>query len=85
MQPNKIVFSICLGLAVLLVSSAALAQYQVTNLFSNQIGAAKHIDPLQVNGWGLAASAKGPFWSAIKARAGRLSTRARESKRVWRY
>lgn len=62
MQRHKIAFTICLGLAVLLVSSVALAQYQLTNLVSNQIGAAKHIDPLQVNGWGLAASAKGPFW-----------------------
>jgi len=62
MQRHKIVFTICLGLVVLLVSNAALAQYQVTNLFSNQIGAAKHIDPLQVNGWGLVYGGKGPFW-----------------------
>jgi len=62
MQRHKIAFTICLCLAVMLLSSAALAQYQLTNLVSNQIAAAKHIDPLQVNGWGLAASAKGPFW-----------------------
>jgi len=62
MQRNKIAFTICLGLAVLLVSNAALAQYQLTNLVSNQIGAAKHIDPLQVNGWGLARGSGGPFW-----------------------
>jgi len=62
MQRNKIAFTICLGLAVLLVSSVALAQYQLTNLDSNQIGAAKHIDPLQVNGWGLARGSGGPFW-----------------------
>ncbi len=54
--------SICLGLAVLFVSSAAMAQYQLTNLVSNQVGQAKHIDPLLVNGWGLARGATGAFW-----------------------
>ena len=62
MQRHKIAFTISLGLALLLVSSAAFAQYQLTNLDSNQIGWAKHIDPLQVNGWGLARSSGGPFW-----------------------
>ena len=62
MQRSKIAFTICLGLAVMLVSSAALAQYQLTNLVSNQIGAAKHIDPLQVNGWGLVYGPGGPLW-----------------------
>ena len=62
MQLHKIAFTICLGLTVMLVSSAALAQYQLTNLDSNQIGWAKHVDPLQVNGWGLARSAGSPFW-----------------------
>jgi len=50
MQRRKIAFTLCLGLAVLLVSTTALAQYQLTNLDSNQVGAAKHVDPLQVNG-----------------------------------
>ncbi len=62
MQRRKIAFTICLGLAVVFVSSAALAQYQLTNLVSNQFAAAKHDDPLQVNGWGLARSSGGPFW-----------------------
>ena len=62
MQRHKIAFTICLGLAVLFVSSAALAQYQLTNLVSNQVGNARHTDPLLVNGWGLARSAGGPFW-----------------------
>ena len=48
MQRNKFAFTICLGLAVMLISSAALAQYQLTNLDSNQVGAAKHTDPLMV-------------------------------------
>jgi len=62
MQCRKVWFTLSLGLAVLLVSGTALAQYQLTNLASNQIGWAKHIDPLQVNGWGLARSSGGPFW-----------------------
>lgn len=62
MQGQKIAFTMCLGFAVLLFSGVALAQYQLTNLDSNQVGWAKHVDPLQVNGWGLARSAGGPFW-----------------------
>ncbi|HMD15106.1 MAG TPA: TIGR03118 family protein [Terriglobales bacterium] len=62
MQRRKIGFTICLGLAVMLVSSTALAQYQLTNLDSNQAKTAKFMDPLQVNGWGLARSSGSPFW-----------------------
>ena len=62
MQRRKSAFTICLGLAVMLVSSAALAQYQLKNLDSNQAQTAKFMDPLQVNGWGLARSSGGPFW-----------------------
>jgi uncharacterized protein (TIGR03118 family) len=62
MQRHRIAFTICLGLAVMALSSAALAQYHLTNLVSNQVGAARHIDPLQVNGWGLARSSTSPFW-----------------------
>jgi uncharacterized protein (TIGR03118 family) len=62
MQRRKIAFTICLGLAVMLVSSTALAQYSLTNLASNQVGMAKHIDPLLVNGWGLAYGPGGAFW-----------------------
>jgi uncharacterized protein (TIGR03118 family) len=62
MRRDKIAFTICLGFALMVISSAAQAQYQLTNLVSNQVGAAKHIDPLQVNGWGLAYGTGGPFW-----------------------
>ena len=62
MQHRKITFALCLGIAVMFVSNAALAQYQLTNLVSNQFGAAKHDDPMQVNGWGLAYGTGGPFW-----------------------
>jgi len=62
MQRCKITFTICLGLAVLFFTNAALAQYQLTNLVSNQVGAAKHDDPLMVNAWGLTYGPGGPFW-----------------------
>jgi len=54
--------AIALGLALLFVSSAASAQYQLKNLVSNQVGDAIHIDPLIVNAWGLAYGTGGPFW-----------------------
>jgi uncharacterized protein (TIGR03118 family) len=62
MQHRKIAFTVCVGLAVMLVSSAALAQYQLTNLVSNQVATAKHIDPLIVNAWGLTYGPGSPFW-----------------------
>jgi len=62
MQRRKIAFTICLGLAAMLVSNVALAQYQLTNLVSNQVGAARHTDPLLVNAWGLTYGPGGPFW-----------------------
>jgi len=62
MQRRKIAFTICLGLAVMLVSTTALAQYSLTNLVSNQVKMAKHIDPLLVNAWGLAYGPGGAFW-----------------------
>jgi|SRR5271157_1504010 len=62
MQCRRIAYTACLGLALMFVSNAALAQYQLINLDSNQIGAAKHTDPLMANAWGLVHSAGGPFW-----------------------
>jgi uncharacterized protein (TIGR03118 family) len=62
MQRHKIAFTICLVLAVMLVSNVALAQYQLRNLVSNQVGKAPHIDPLLVNAWGLTYGPGGPFW-----------------------
>jgi uncharacterized protein (TIGR03118 family) len=62
MQHRKIAFTVCFGLAVMLGSSGARAQYQLTNLDSNQAQTAKFMDPLQVNGWGLAYGPGGPFW-----------------------
>jgi uncharacterized protein (TIGR03118 family) len=51
---------ICLGFA-LLISNAAQAQYKLTNLVSNQVGAARNDDPLLANGWGI-AHGPGPWW-----------------------
>lgn len=55
-------FTIFLGLAVLSVSGTALAQYQLTNLTSNQSGQANFTDPLLINAWGLAYAPGGDFW-----------------------
>jgi uncharacterized protein (TIGR03118 family) len=62
MQRRKIVFTLCLGLAVMFISSAAQAQYHLRNLVSNQVGAAAHTDPLIVNAWGLVYAPGSPFW-----------------------
>jgi uncharacterized protein (TIGR03118 family) len=62
MQRHSIAYTACLGLALMFVSNAALAQYQLTNLVSNQIGAARHTDPLMANAWGLVHAAGSPFW-----------------------
>ena len=56
--------TLILGLALLLLSNVALAQYTLVNLDSNQAGQAKHLDPLLVNGWGLAYQPSQPFWVA---------------------
>jgi len=51
-----------LGLVLMFTSSTSQAQYQLTNLVSNQAGAAKHDDPLLVNAWGLVYAPGSPFW-----------------------
>ena len=62
MQRRTLVLSLCLTLLIAFASSTALAQYKLTNLVSNQIGGASHIDPLLVNAWGLAYGPGGPLW-----------------------
>jgi uncharacterized protein (TIGR03118 family) len=62
MQRHKIVFSLCLGLALAFVSNAAQAQYHLTNLVSSQVGQARHLDPQLVNPWGLVHTPGSPFW-----------------------
>lgn len=62
MQRRMTAIPLAVVLALILASSAAVAQYQLTNLVSNQVGQAKHTDPLLVNAWGLAYGPGGPFW-----------------------
>jgi len=56
-----------LGLLLVMTSSAALAQYQVSYLVSNLSGKAKHTDPLLKNPWGLAYGPSAPFWVSDEA------------------
>lgn len=56
-----------LGLFMVLTSTAALAQYQLTNLTSDLAGKAKHQDVLLKNAWGLAYSPGNPFWVSDEA------------------
>jgi uncharacterized protein (TIGR03118 family) len=62
MQRRTIVLGACLGLVLLLSPFVAQAQYQVTNLVSNQKKDAKLTDPFLVNAWGITYSPGGPFW-----------------------
>src|ERR1035441_2571826 len=62
MQRRTIALTLALGFALMFASSAAVAQYQLTNLVSNQVGQAKHTDPLLVNAGGLTYGPGGPFW-----------------------
>ena len=67
MQCRRIVFSACLGFALMLSSNAALAQYQLANLSSNQVKAAHHTDPLIANAWGLVHAPGSPWWVSDNA------------------
>jgi len=67
MKCRTIALTACLVLLVLFVSSAALAQYQLTNLASNQVGQSKHPDALLANAWGLAYGPGGPIWISDQA------------------
>ncbi|MBV8050132.1 MAG: hypothetical protein JOZ80_03015 [Acidobacteriaceae bacterium] len=52
-----------LAVALVFICSAALAQYKLTNLDSNQEGQAVNPpDPLIVNAWGLARGPMNPWW-----------------------
>ncbi len=51
-----------LGLMLTLIPSIAVAQYQLTNLSSNQVKGARHDDPLLVNGWGMVHAPGSPWW-----------------------
>src|SRR5579863_1676871 len=67
MQRRRIALTLFLGLGLMLATSADMAQYQLTNLDSNQLGWARHTDPLLANGWGLVHPPTGPFWISDNA------------------
>ena len=63
MLVRRIAVAPCLGLVLLIVPALAQAQYQLTNLVSNQFDEhPANTDPLLVNAWGLARSAGSPWW-----------------------
>ena len=64
MHRRSLALTFCSVVVLIFASTASFAQYQLTNLVSNQVGQARHIDPLLVNGWGLARAATSPFWVA---------------------
>lgn len=61
MQRRMIALALAMGLVLMFVPSAALAQYQLTNLVANKKGA-RNTDALLVNAWGVAYSPTGAFW-----------------------
>ena len=62
------IFGVALGLVLMAVSSAAVAQsYHRSNLVSNLSGKAAHMDPLLKNPWGLVYGPGAPFWVSDEA------------------
>ena len=49
MQRRRISFAVAMSAVLLPLSSAAMAQYKLTNLVSSVSGQASHTDPLLVN------------------------------------
>ncbi len=62
MQVCRTAVAACLGMALFAIPTLAHAQYQATNIVSNQVHQAPTIDPLLANPWGLARSASSPWW-----------------------
>jgi len=61
MLRSAVTLTLALGVALMLATSA-MAQYQLKNLDSNQVGWASHTDPLIVNAWGLVHGPGSPWW-----------------------
>lgn len=59
---RALAFPSFLGLVLIILPGMALAQYQLTDLSSNQVKAAHHTDPLLVNAWGLVHAPGSPWW-----------------------
>jgi len=62
MPRRVLVLTAGLGFALLFLSSAAMAQYKLRNLDSNQVNGAGHDDPLIVNAWGIVHGPGTPWW-----------------------
>ena len=62
MQLRTIAITASLAVAQLIVPGLARAQYQITNLASNQEKTASTTDPLLVNAWGLTHGPGSPWW-----------------------
>jgi uncharacterized protein (TIGR03118 family) len=62
MQLRTIALTASLAVAQLIAPGLVRAQYQVTNLVSNQEKTATTTDPLLVNAWGLAHGPGSPWW-----------------------
>jgi uncharacterized protein (TIGR03118 family) len=64
MLGRNLVALAALGMSLVFMSSAAVAQYTQTTLVSNHLQTANPPDPLLVNAWGLARATGSPFWVA---------------------
>ena len=62
MQRRAFALIFSLGWMLAFFSSTASAQYQLTNLVSNQFHQGAQDDPLIVNAWGMARGATSPWW-----------------------
>jgi uncharacterized protein (TIGR03118 family) len=51
-----------IAISLAIMCGTALAQYQLTNLVSNQAGQASNQDPLLINAWGLVHAPGSPWW-----------------------
>lgn len=62
MYRRKIAFASIIATLLAILCSTAIAQYELTNLVSNQSGQALHRDPLLINAWGLVHGPGSPWW-----------------------
>jgi uncharacterized protein (TIGR03118 family) len=62
MQLRTVAIAACLAVAQLIAPGLVRAQYQATNLVSNQAKTANTTDPLLVNAWGLVHGHGSPWW-----------------------
>ncbi|HEX8798876.1 MAG TPA: hypothetical protein VF772_09695, partial [Terriglobales bacterium] len=74
MYRRKIAFASIIATLLAILCATAVAQYELTNLVSNQSGQALHHDPLLINAWGRFMARAAHGGSATTARAGRLCT-----------